>query len=354
VISRWESVDKVSIAVPAVAAIGGRVTPSQAEGPSTVTARIVATPRQVNGSRSLARRVSRILSFYASTVGEAPYPDLTLAAADDRQPGGHAPAYFAIIQEPLPAARVSWAEDPVAFNNYPDFVVAHELAHQWWGQAVGWKTYHDQWLSEGLAQYFAVLYLEFDRGPGAAADLLEQMRRSVIGLSSEGPIALGYRLGQVRRNTRPFRAVLYNKTAVVLDMLRRMMGDESFFAGVRQFYRDYRFQRADTDGFRRTLQALTPLPLDRFFERWIEGASLPDIRIKWHAAAEGREAIITVEQGIETFDLPLELTIEYSDGRIEQVLLFLHEDSSEHRVPLSGHVRRIRPRLDRALAKIAS
>jgi hypothetical protein len=67
-------------------------------------------------------------------------------------PGGHSPAYLAILNQQLPGSLLVWHNDPASFPGYPDFFLAHEIAHQWWGQAVGWKNYHEQWLSEGLAQ----------------------------------------------------------------------------------------------------------------------------------------------------------------------------------------------------------
>ncbi len=85
--------------------------------------------------------------------------------------------------------------DPVAFSSYPSFFLAHELAHQWWGQAVGWKNYHEQWLSEGVAQYFAALYAEREGGPEVFGEVIEQMRRWSLRHSAQGPVYLGNRLG---------------------------------------------------------------------------------------------------------------------------------------------------------------
>ena len=66
--------------------------------------------------------------------------------------------YFAVISTPVSFATLNWRGDPASFENFPQFFLAHELAHQWWGQAIGWKNYHEQWISEGFAQYFAALY----------------------------------------------------------------------------------------------------------------------------------------------------------------------------------------------------
>ena len=109
-------------------------------------------------------RSAAIFAFYASLVGDVPYPSFTLALSESDLPGGHSPAYFAILNQPLPTTPYVWRNDPVSFNGYPTFFLAHELGHQWWGQAVGWKNYHEQWLSEGIAQYFAAMYAEQERG----------------------------------------------------------------------------------------------------------------------------------------------------------------------------------------------
>ena len=97
----------------------------------------------------------------------------------------------------------------------------------------GWKNYHEQWLSEGFAQYFAALYARERRGEGAFRDVLRQFRRWAIDDSDQGPVYLGYRLGHIKGESRVFRALVYNKGAAVLHMLRRLVGDEAFFAGLR-------------------------------------------------------------------------------------------------------------------------
>ena len=69
---------------------------------------------------------------------------------EDDVPGGHAPGYFAMLNNPPPVAAFNWRNDPAAFQGFPEFFLAHELAHQWFGQAVGWKNYHEQWLERRL------------------------------------------------------------------------------------------------------------------------------------------------------------------------------------------------------------
>ena len=89
--------------------------------------------------------------------------------------------------------------------------------------------------------------------------MLRQMRRWAIDQSDQGPVYLGYRLGHIKGEGRVFRALVYNKGAMVLHMLRRLVGDDKFFEGLRQFYGTWKFRKAGTDDFRRAMEkALGP------------------------------------------------------------------------------------------------
>ena len=100
---------------------------------------------------------------------------------------------------------------------------------------------------------------------------------------------LGYRLGHIRSESRVFRALVYNKGAAVLHMLRRLVGDEAFFRGLRRFYRDSRFNKAGTEDFRVAMEAESGRSLERFFERWIYGSTLPQLTLSATASkAAGR------------------------------------------------------------------
>ena len=318
-------------------------------GSPAVAVEIVSTPRMAGSNRQLASRLATILRLYSATIGEAPYPDFTLAAIDDTLPGGHSPAFFALLHQPMPASGVSWSSDPVAFDTtFQHFFLAHEVAHQWWGQAVGGKNYHEQWLSEGLAQYFALLYAAADRGQDMMRNLLGQMRHSALALSRNGPIYLGYRLGHIQGDGRIFRGIVYNKSALVLHMLRGLIGDEAFFAGLRKFYRDWRFQKAGTDDLRLAFEATAGRSLQAFFDRWIFSAAIPQLRTSLARAADGAP-IIRVEQIGDVFEVPVTFTVQYADGTSEEVLVPVTQATVEHR--LAKSVRRINVREELTLAE---
>ena len=145
--------------------------------------------------------------------------------------------------------------------------IAHETAHQWWGNIVAWRSYRDQWLSEGFAEYSGILYTELRESKGAKEDLLRELRDSLksppetltgVGkgrLVDVGPIILGHRLNTSKTGN-AYSTLIYNKGALVLRMLHYMMSDPStgngkpFFDMMTDFVERYRNQSASTDDFR--------------------------------------------------------------------------------------------------------
>ena len=143
--------------------------------------------------------------------------------------------------------------------------------------------------------------------------------------SDQGPVYLGYRVGHIKNEGRAFRAVIYNKGAMVLHMLRRLVGDDAFFKGLRRFYVDSRFTKAGTENFRQAMEAESGRPLERFFERWIYNSTLPRVTFSYRVEASsgpggpngsaGQTAVLHFEQTGDIFDFPLTVTLQYADRK---------------------------------------
>ena len=314
---------------------------------------VESNPRSVDRVGEFYEQASDILGFYGSLMRDLPYPSFTLALTDSRLPGGHSPAYFAVLNQPLPlnpGMIISWRTDPVAFSDVEYFFLAHELAHQWWGQAVGWKNYHEQWLSEALSQYFAALYVREDRGEEAFEDILSQMRRWAIRHSAEGPVYLGYRLGVIEDEPRVYRSLVYNKGALVLHMLRRLIGDDAFFGGLRRYYGEMRFRRAGTDDLIRAFETESARSLENFFDRWIHEADLPELRFDYQTEdRQGQtDVVLRFEQGPKLFEVPVTVTLKYRSGEEETVIVPVAEHITEVRLPLRGRLRDVEVNADDA------
>src|SRR5204863_6170251 len=166
---------------------------------------------------------------------------------------------------------------------------------------------------------FAALYAQKFRGADVFDSVIRQMRRWAINESDQGPVYLGYRVGHVKNEGRAFRAVIYNKGAMVLHMLRRLVGDEAFFSGLRRFYVDSRFTKVGTENFRQAMEAESGRSLERFFERWIYNSTLPRVTFSYRVDSSsgpgsangtaGSDVVLHFEQTGEIFDFPLTVSL---------------------------------------------
>jgi aminopeptidase N len=184
-----------------------------------------------------------------------------------------------------------------SFTAFVDEVTPHEVAHQWWGHAVGWATYHDQWLSEGFAEFSAALFLQQATGPKWQSDYIQfwsRLKRRILeknqfGVSPNdaGPLWLGLRLLSPRSPS-AYQNVTYPKGAYVLAMLRSVMHtnkdqDKAFIEMMHDFVETYTSQPASTESFKaiaekhmsRAYDFENNGRLDWFFREWVYGTEVP-------------------------------------------------------------------------------
>ena len=186
-----------------------------------------------------------------------------------------------------------------------------------------------------------MLYAEHHRGEDVFAGVMRQMRRWAMDQSDQGPVYLGYRLGHIRNDSRIFRAIVYDKGAAVLHMLRLLVGDDAFFRGVRSFYHESRFQKGSTEEFRAAMEAASGRPLGRFFDQWIYGSALPRLKFSYRIedGASGKDVVLHVEQIGEIFDVPLAVTLQYADRKAVDVVVPVTGRATDMRVALTGTLR---------------
>ena len=256
-----------------------------------------------------------MLAFYARLFGPCPYPSLGLVLAQGKTPGGHSPPGLVYVQE-RPAMLRPLADDPANFADLPGYFLAHELAHQWWGQGTAPASYRERWLSEAWAQYAAALWVRERLGESAFHRMMDRMASWAFRFDPEGPIHLGQRLGSLRQEPRVFRAVVYDKGAWVLHMLRGILGDEAFFAGARAFLEKRRYAKASSDDLRLALEGASGRDLRPYFARWIEDTGLPRLRWSAHtrAQAPGFRTTLTVRVDGLPGPVPLLVTLGGDSG----------------------------------------
>ena len=152
--------------------------------------------------------------------------------------------------------------------------------------------------------------------------------------------------------------LVYNKSALVLHMLRRLVGDDAFFRGLRRFYREMRFRTAGTDDLMRAFEVESGRSLDDFFRRWIHEFDVPVLRFDYRTEPrpgdpDASDVVLRFRQEGAVFEVPVTVTLTYRSGAEESVVVAVTEPTTELRVPLSGPLRGLDVNRDHAaLAEI--
>ena len=235
-----------------------------------------------------------VLQFLSERVAPFPYEKLALIVGATRFGGmeNSSAIVFAgnLFTTPLDTPPLS-----PRFNVRRGLVrvIAHEVAHQWFGDSVAIETWADLWLSEGFANYFTALFVERFDGKEAFLDSMrraaetyfayEQRRRAPIyDTETEDLMKL------LNRN-------VYDKGAWVLHMLRSLMGDDKFFKGIRAFYLAHEHKTASTEDLRAALERASGMNLKEFFARWVYASGHPRYEASWSwRKLKGRRGMLTI------------------------------------------------------------
>jgi aminopeptidase N len=201
-------------------------------------------------------------------------------------------------------------------------LVAHEVAHAWFGDGVTENDWNDVWLSEGFATYLTHLFVDHVDGRDAFVAGLRRDRDRVAAAERQTPDT-----PIVHRNLADMGRVLntfvYQKAGWVLHMLRERIGAEAFRASLREYFRRYQNATASTDDFRRVVEAQSGQDLGAFFRQWLNRPGIPAISSSWQYLAEAKKVVVTLDQvqQADPFQLPLEIAIlaEGQPRRVEKV-----------------------------------
>jgi hypothetical protein len=297
--------------------------------------------------------------------------------------------YFTLLFGDYPYPVFSAAFHPFAFGQgFPSLLmipptdrdtkftyqfIAHETAHQWWGNIVAWRSYRDQWLSEGFAHYSGTLYIGLRKGQDAQKEFLSIFRSSLKDppatltgpgkgrLVDVGPIILGHRLNTIK-TLGAYRTLIYNKGALVLRMLHFMLtdpvtgDDKLFFTMMTDFVERYRNKTASSDDFRNVVNehfAKSSIArrhrmnsLDWLFAQAVYQAALPsyELRYRIEDQPDGKVLVTgTIEQRDAPADWVMVLPVKFSFGEKKEALgtVFVDGPSSPFQIRLPTRPRKV-------------
>jgi aminopeptidase N len=204
-------------------------------------------------------------------------------------------------------------------------LVAHEIAHQWFGDSVTETDWDDVWLSEGFATYFTLLFTEHYSGRDSFIADLKSSRTTAIATEKSLP-GVSVIHNNLSDMSQVLNRLVYQKAGWVLHMLRGVIGTENFWAGIREYYRRYRDGSATTDDLRRVMEETSRQDLSWFFQQWLRRPTSPSFDGGWRydAAAKRIEIVLNQTQDGEPYRMPVEFAITIDGApqptrRIERV-----------------------------------
>jgi aminopeptidase N len=267
------------------------------------------------GFHDFAVPTKDVLAFYSEFIG--PFSYEKLANVQSNSVSGGMEAASAIFYS---AGSVNGTR-PIRWRN----VVIHEIAHQWFGDAVTESDWNDVWLSEGFAAYFTLLFIEPAYGRDEFSAGLRASRQTVLDFDAKQPT---YRV--VHENLTDMAqvtsAMTYQKGSWVLHMLRQQMGDDRFWAGIRDYYARYRNGSASTSDFRLAMERAAGVDLSAFFQQWLYRGGVPRLQGTWTWDRTTKQVIIELQQtqAGAPFRVPLEIGVIEAAGataRVSTVML---------------------------------
>jgi aminopeptidase N len=267
----------------------------------------VFTQQREAGFHDFAVPTRDALAFYSEWIG--PYSYEKLVNVQSNSVSGGMEAASAIFYS---AGSVAGTR-PVRWRN----VVIHEIAHQWFGNAVTESDWNEVWLSEGFATYFTLLFIEHAYGRDEFAAGLRDSRRAVIAFDDKTP---DYRV--IHANLTDMADVttrmIYEKGSWTLHMLRQEIGDERFWAGIREYHARFRDRNTTTAEFRAVMERASGKNLEAFFSHWLYRGGIPRLAGTWQWNAAAKQVVIDLRQtqSGEPFRFPIEFGIGTADGGV--------------------------------------
>ncbi|MDA0196739.1 MAG: M1 family metallopeptidase [Bacteroidetes bacterium] len=241
-----------------------------------------------------------ILKYLIEKIGDYPYDKLANVQSRTRFGGAEN------------ANTIFYNEKIISGTQASEFTVAHEIAHQWFGNSVTEANWHHVWLSEGFATYFENLWAQHTEREDIfrmkmIEDRVKLIKYSKIKLAPIVDTSVVDYMKILNPNT-------YEKAAWVLHMLRDSIGDDAFFSGIRQYYDEYKFSNVLTEDFMKVMERVSGISLESFFDQWFYKSGHPILSIS--TAQKKSMLVINIEQKqtTEAFEFPLEIELEVESG----------------------------------------
>ena len=290
--------------------------------------RVYTTDAHKASAAAYADTANREFAFFSSTFGLAESSRLNIVELpDDTVPAAWAPEIAAIAGSRL--------------SNKADYrLLANTMAHQWWGSEISPATLNDTWITNGMARYGELLYVEDQNGKAALQSAVLDVSAGALAYDTI-PLATAGRLPVFSPE---FQSMTLEKGAMVFHMLRWEVGDDSFLKIVREALSQYTDKGIGTPQFEKLAEAQSQQQLTAFFSEWLDGTGAPQFVNKYAVYRLGNDkgfrTIGTIDQDLDLFNMPVDLRIE-TEGKTENKRVDVEGSNSQYVVDTFGIPRHV-------------
>lgn len=276
----------------------------------------------------------KVLEYFHTNIGPYPYKKLANVQSKTRYGGMEN------------ASTIFYSENSVNGKADHEDLIAHEIAHQWFGNSASETDWHHVWLSEGFATYFSHLYAEYAHGRDSLTDAMITARYKIIEFHKTTPLPIVFT--ELPNDLLEILSInSYQKGGWVLHMLRNEIGDDAFWKGIRNYYRTYQHGNAQTSDFQKIMEEASGKNLSTFFQQWLFRAGHPVLDVSWTYDARAKiiNLMINQTQSGQPFNFGLEVGIYHGNPqnyRIEKVKI----DKETNKFSIQADTKPLRIALD--------
>ncbi|MFC2146805.1 M1 family metallopeptidase, partial [Acidobacteriota bacterium] len=216
---------------------------------------------------------------------------------------------------------------PILLRDRPEDYILHELAHQWWGGVISWKSYRDVWLTEGLSHFSVLYYLKKKMSEKQFNRLIKKIKRWVYRFSDTGPVSYGTRIRALENRYEPFQSVVYNKSALIFLMVLDLIGEKEFNRRLKSVVDEFKYKSIASMQFIRQFCGKNNMLLD-FFKKWVYSRTIPEVELELvnddpaFDAKEYKTVVLSITQLDTDFIFPLRLKVTtQKDSTIEPIIM---------------------------------
>jgi aminopeptidase N len=239
---------------------------------------------------------AKIMAFYSDKFGALPDGHLDIVEIEDGTVNGYSSPGVVALASRLFSTQVRTQQ------------LAQQIAYQWWGELVSPASRNDLFLEDGLATYSSALYLQDAYGE---SDFEKLMQETEVGaLTHEDAAAIG-QSGQLHEYTPEYQSIVFQKGAMVLHMLRWVIGDEPFFKTLQAMGHEYAGKSISTDQFQKLAETASKQELTYFFAQWVTSTGVPQFKRVWsvYRTAKGYQVVGKITQDLDLFRMPVEVRV---------------------------------------------